>query len=757
MKRGVRDGWLGWCTALSLWLSLLPSSLAQAEVPMVSESRSSGVSAKRQRTVSEPKIHQFIVKLRTPLAAEKVAALGATRMAALSATAGMRLKSVRPMSGGASVVASDEGSLTLARAKEVAARLAADPAVEYAEPDMPVRRFATPTDTGYAGRQWNMQVPGSTFSSITLTGGADRSFTNRGGANFQTAWDSTQGQSTVRVAVIDGGVVLTQADLAGATLLPGYDFISTNINGLPANFVANDGDGRDADPSDPGDWVSSADKATYAVCDDGVAGDTNSSWHGTHMAGLIAAQWGNSMASGTSTAGGAPNVSIVPVRVLGKCGGQTSDVIDAMLWAAGNNVTGVPDIASPVHVVSLSLGGGSCSTAMQNAVNAVVAANVTIVAATGNEAGALVAPASCNGVIAVTAHVLNGENADYANVGAATTVSAPGGGLGTLLTTGNPTAADSAYYIWSTVLYGPQGPGSTYFNSGSCSSGCTGSAISGFTGTSPATAQVSAAVALMLSVNPALTPAQIKAHLRASAQPHPSGGFCEYATNQCGAGLLDAARAVSMVSQAAPIVDAGADQRVAAGSTVTLSGSATAQGIKTISSYQWSVESGTAVSVTGATSASASFTAPSAGDTVQLRLTATDSAAVSGYDFVLVRVNVPPTLSAHSTSGTAGQALNLTIAGSDADFDALTYTVAGGSSLPSGAVLASNGVLSWSSPAVGTYAFNVVASDGVEAAAPATVTLVIRPVPKGGGGALPLWTVALLMVLALAVRRVRQN
>ncbi len=738
MKYRKRVGWL----AVAFFAATLPAAMAAADAPVAAARPKARLKAQKARP--DPVIHQLIVKLRSPVATEKIAALGRTpldhtpldhtHVAALSTLAGVKLQSVRPMSGGAGVVAT-EGPVSLARAQEIAARLAADPAVEYAEPDMPVRAVATPSDTGFVGRQWNLQAAGTSFVSTGLTGGT-KTLSNGGGANFQAAWDSTVGQNTVRVAVIDSGVVSTHPDLSGV-LLGGYDFVSSSIGSLPANFTANDGDGRDADPSDPGDWITAAEKAAYPQCDDGVSGDTPSSWHGTHMAGLIAAQWGGSVA-GTSLAGAAPSVRIVPVRVLGKCGGVTSDVIDAMRWAAGLSVSGVPANANPAQVLSLSLGGGSCSTAMQAAVNEIIAANVSIVAANGNDsAGTAMAPANCNGVVGVTAHVINGENADYANVGTTTAISAPGGGQGTLLAAANLTSADSAYYLWSTVVFGPTTPTSTYVAAGtSCASGCTGAAVSGFTGTSPATPQVAAALALMLSANPALTPTQLRAVVRASAQPHPNGGFCRYEMNLCGAGLLDANRAVLMASAAAPAADAGPDQRVIAGSVVTLNGSALALGGKTVGSYLWTVESGSAT-LTGATNASASFIAPTAGSTVLLRLTATDNAAVSGYDFALVRVNSRPTLQEHATSATAGQALSMNIVGSDADLDPLTYALAPGASLPSGATLSSAGALSWSNPSVGTHTFYVVANDGLESSASARVTITVpTSSAKGGGGAL---------------------
>ena len=188
----------------------------------------------------------------------------------------------------------------------------------------------------------------------------------------------------------------------------------------PANFVANDGNGRDADPSDPGDWITVQEKTLYPDdCTDATEtppySPSDSTWHGTHMAGIVAATANNSV----GIAGIGWNVKIVPMRALGKCGGDLNDIAEAIRWAAGLPVSGVPANPNKASVISLSLGGGdTCSTYMQNAVDAATAAGATIVvAATGNDGSiGLIAPANCNGVIAVTAHTINGENADYANI-----------------------------------------------------------------------------------------------------------------------------------------------------------------------------------------------------------------------------------------------------------------------------------------------------------------------------------------------------
>lgn len=698
-------------------VAAFPASVALSNAP---EKR---VRVKATAFQAEPMIHQLVLKLRSPTVAEKASTLGSARISALSNVAGVRLHSVRPMSGDASVVAL-ERPMSLTEARAMAQALNADPAVEYAEPDLPVKRLQVPFDTGYIGRQWNLQVPGTTFNStINLQSGGTKPFANTGGADFVGAWPRTTGVSTVRVAIIDSGVALTHPDLQ-AVLLPGYDFVSSNVSPAPANFVANDGDGRDADATDPGDWIDQAAvTASNGLC---LASDiSDSSWHGTHMTGVVAAAWGGAFA-GTSIAGAAPNVRILPVRALGRCGGLSSDVADAIRWAAGVPVPGVPNNPNPARVLNLSLGGGaSCTNTFQTAVNEAIAAGAVIFAATGNESGPVSAPANCSGVVAVTAHVINGDNADYANTGTQTTISAPGGGEGFIQRVPNLLGSDSANWIWSTSLFGATTPTSTV----SATDVRSGPAIVGFTGTSPATPHVAAVGALMLSLRPAATAAEIRAYLRASVRPHPAGGYCSLAINTCGAGLLDANRALQMFQAVAPTPDAGQDQRVAAGATVNLSGTAAGWGGKTIAGYAWSVESGPALTLTGAGNQNASFVAPAAGSFNVLRLTVTDSMGVTGHDFVTVRTNRAPVLAAVNQNGTVGVALNFRVIASDPDLvDALTYAVSSGN-LPAGATLTASGVnagvFSWPNPTIGTSTFAVTASDGLAQSAPAVVTIMV--------------------------------
>lgn len=499
---------------------------------------------------------QMIVKLRRPTETERVRPLGANRLAELAGSAGEPLAAVRPMSGDATVVRLMQPR-SVDEVRAIAARLMKDPNVEWAEPDLPVRAYqTTPPDAGYVARQWNLFPPGSVFTSPVLGSGGTRGFVATGGANLPSAWSITRGTPSIVVAVIDTGITFNHPDLSVA-LLQGYDMVSSNAGSgspfnAPLNFTSNDGDGRDPDATDPGNWITAQDKVAYEQwCDDQLPGLTPSSWHGTIMAGIIAAQWGASSAAGTSTAGIAPNVSILPVRGLGRCGGLLSDIADAIRWAAGLPVTGTGFVnQNPAHIINLSLGtaSGSCSNTYAAAINEVVARGVFVVAASGNEGSSQVSqPANCPGVIAVTAHTISGENADYANVGAEITLSAPGGGEPLTANADDAAPDDSAYYIWSASLFGEFGPSSTD------ALGRSGPAISGLTGTSGAAPHVSGAIALMLSANPSLNSATVLNVLRSTARPHPAGSFCTQTQSAvCGAGMLDVGAAVAAVAPPPP-------------------------------------------------------------------------------------------------------------------------------------------------------------------------------------------------------------
>lgn len=389
--------------------------------------------------------------------------------------AGTQLRHMRRLAGGGQLMRLQKrmGESELA---EIIARLQQDPEVEYAEPDLLLQPAAVPNDPMY-NQQWHY-------------------FEATGGLNLPSAWDTTQGEGAV-VAVIDTGY-RPHADLMG-NILPGYDMISDT-------FVSQDGDGRDSDASDPGDW------APAGACYSGSPA-SNSSWHGTHVAGTIAAVSNN----GVGIAGVAYKAKIVPIRVLGRCGGYTSDIADAIIWGAGGSVSGVPANANPAQVLNLSLGGsGSCGSTTQNAINTARNLGATVVVAAGNSnanAGNFT-PANCSGVVTVAATNRSGSKAWYSNFGSVVDVAAPGGDTSV-----------SSNGVLSTLNSGSQGPGADNY--------------AFYQGTSMAAPHVAGAAALLYSVDPSLTPDQVESILKSTARSFP--GSC----SQCGTGIVDAAAAVA--------------------------------------------------------------------------------------------------------------------------------------------------------------------------------------------------------------------
>jgi len=209
-----------------------------------------------------------------------------------------------------------------------------------------------------------------------------------GGISLPKRWQKGVGKNEVVVAVVDTGILPDHADIVGSPNLgKGFDFISDS-------FVGNDGDGRDDDPTDPGDGYS------FFECFflNGDFGPQDDSWHGTHVAGTVGVVNTN---NGEGVAGSAWNVTIVPVRVLGKCGGSTTDINDGIRWAAGLEVDGAPENLNPAKIINLSLGGpGACtdSPATQAAINDAVAQGTTVIVAAGNNArdASQDHPASCD-------------------------------------------------------------------------------------------------------------------------------------------------------------------------------------------------------------------------------------------------------------------------------------------------------------------------------------------------------------------------
>ncbi|MGQ9925745.1 MAG: S8 family serine peptidase [Chloroflexaceae bacterium] len=436
-------------------------------------------------------VEQIIVRFApsddaAPQALPGLAQATAQATAQLSALAATPLEYVRTIADGAHVLRLPE-PLPLEEAQRLAERLAAASGAAYVEPDLIFFPALVPGDPLYSGAQWNLQAVTSA----------------RYGANFPAAWMITTGNPAIVGAILDTGALLTHEDLAGRTPPgnPGYDFISNPFN-------ANDGDGRDPDPSDPGDWVSAAEAAAGCPA-------TPSSWHGSHVAGIFGARANNNR----GIAGAVWDAPLLVVRVLGRCGGSLSDVADALRWAAGLPVPGVPNNPTPARVLNLSLGASrsTCPDTMQSAINAVNQAGAIVVVAAGN-ANALASgmtPANCAGVVVVAASTLSGNRAPYSNYGPLVTLAAPGG--------------DSAAAVVSTINDSPTAPSPT------------GDSYAGYRGTSMATPHVAAAISLILSVNPGLSRSEVLEILRNTVTPFPTGSGC---IGYCGAGILNAGAAV---------------------------------------------------------------------------------------------------------------------------------------------------------------------------------------------------------------------
>ncbi len=420
----------------------------------------------------------------------------ADEMTRLSNAAGLALTYLRSMVGDANVIQLPN-FIPYDQVQQITKLIESLPEVQYAEPDQRAFPVLSPNDTYFqSGAQWDLTEA-------------------TGGINIQSAWDITTGSSSVVVADVDTGITghadLVSRLVSGTAAGSGYDFVSNAT-------IANDGNGRDTNPSDPGDWISQSDLSNplFFGC---TVGD--SSWHGTHTAGTIGAASNNAM----GIAGINWNSPLVIARVLGKCGGYFSDIIDGISWAAGIDLTGigVPINTHPAKVINLSLGGtGSCSASMQTAVNNVNGQGAVLVVAAGNSNANVsgFTPANCNGVIAVAATDRTGSRAYYSNYGSLVKISAPGGSMSS---SGDPNG------ILSTLNTGTQGPVSdTYVY---------------YQGTSMATPHVTGVVSLMFSVNPSLTPAQVLSILQSTARNFPSGSNCT--TTTCGAGIVNAAAAVS--------------------------------------------------------------------------------------------------------------------------------------------------------------------------------------------------------------------
>jgi serine protease len=581
---------------------------------------------------------QIIVRWRNG-AKSTLAASPAQRATKLTSSSGLAIQFKRRSTANTEVYKL-ENAVNGSELQAVLDKLNADPDVEFAVADKRRQIQRVPSDPLF-DNQWYFR-------------GVEPAATNT-----EQAWDITTGDANTVVAVLDTGVRREHPDLnsmvtldgapTSKVILDGYDFVSDAR-------TANDGDGRDADATDPGDWVNATDRANafFANCS-----TTPSSWHGTRVSSLI----GAASNEGVGMAGAGWSTRILPVRVLGKCGGFDSDIIDGMRWAAGLPVPGAPTNANPANIINLSLGGdGACSAAYQSAVDEITVQGTLIVASVGNDGIDPGTPANCNNVVGVGGIRHVGTKIGFSNLGPGTDISAPGGNC----VNNGPPFSDASPCVYAVQV--------------AIDTGDTVPVASGYTdrvnrpnfGTSFSAPLVAGAAALMHAVNPQLTPDQFTTLLRESASPFPTssattnsicrvpttfvqGGECICTTVTCGAGMLNTFGAVQAALKPFGIVTSSAtiDPNVA----VNISGSTSfAAPTHTVASYQWSV-----VNITGATPAIAD--AAAVATTVQvngnsrftLRLRVTDDAGVTDdTDFAMV-TSTPPEPQTPPASSPIGQ------------------------------------------------------------------------------------------------------
>ena len=347
------------------------------------------------------------------------------------------------------------------------------------------------------------------------------------GVNATDAWKVTKGSPSIVVAVVDSGI--TEHPDLDDNIVAGYDFISSSRQ-------SRDGNGRDADPSDPGDYLTSGE---------------NSSWHGTHVAGIIAAE-----SNSIGITGVAPRVKIQPVRVLGPNGGTEADIAAGINWAIGVRISGVTTNATPAKVVNLSIGSSDFSTCYTNspvqlAIDEAKRRDVTLVTAAGNDDQIATAsfPGNCSGNITIGATGIKGDRSYYSNysdynriydVYIGVDISAPGGddraGIG----------APAGGQIWSTLNDGTRSPGNPTYGKQQ--------------GTSMSSPIAAGVVALMYSIRPTITDDQVWSILSKTAKPFAASSECtdqliettlnngtKVTTGLCGVGIIDAAAAVKAV------------------------------------------------------------------------------------------------------------------------------------------------------------------------------------------------------------------
>lgn len=444
-------------------------------------------------------------------------------------TAAPAIASTRRLAVGADLVRPAR-QLSQSELDQLLRTLAADPAVAHVEPNRYWRHYQSvqstaqaPNDPGFEV-QWHFRAPDGSIEQLPDD---PEGYPNHGGVDLPSAWQYGRGEGVV-VAVIDTGIT-AHPDLDTSLADAGYDFTSDALNsGRPT-------DGRAAGGWDTGDWTT---EDRFLVDNGGCVlpgQQGNSSWHGTHVAGTVAQITDNEI----GMAGVAPDAKVLPIRALGHCGGTTADIADAIVWASGGSVDGVPENQYPAEVINLSLGGfGSCTadSVYGQAIAAARQRGTVVITASGNsnaDAGSF-SPGNCPGVINIAATGITGGRAYYSNYGANIALSAPGGGAYAWDADSGPTVR--AGFVWSAINLGAQSPEEPGYR--------------GLTGTSMAAPHVAGVAALAISAaiqadRPVPSPDDMLEILQQTSNDFPNQPL-----RRIGVGILDAHKAAARAAGA---------------------------------------------------------------------------------------------------------------------------------------------------------------------------------------------------------------
>ena len=512
-----------------------------------------------------------------------------------------------------------------------------------------------------------------------------------------------------------------------------------------------------------------------------------SSWHGTRVAGILGAITDNA----TGVAGLTWNSWILPVRALGKCGGDDSDIEAAMLWAAGIHIDGVPDNPYPAKIENLSIGAeGSCPASYQDIIDQLTQLGVLIVASAGNEGGLVAAPANCPGVAAIAGLRQAGTKVGYSNLGPEIALGAPAGNCGTAVA-----GAACLYSLDTTYNLGTTTP---------TTNGYTDQTNTNL-GTSFSAPIVSGIAALMLAVNGNLKSSELIARLKEGSQPFPQTSIdntnptpppschvpasptdvqnaeciCTLDDTTCGAGMANASGAVAAALR--PIAAVAVPASVIAGGNVVLQAAGSAAACNhTITGYQWVSSDPTNHPVSSANAAATTVTAPTSGS-FTVTLTVLDDAMPKRSDFATVTISPTTATTAAPASAASSACLSAVavaspVAVSVSPTSAILQVGMMTQAFTAAVTNTTNTAVSWQvnnvpggNPALGTISAAGVYAPPATVSGTLTVTVtavslavktqsgsaqvvVTAPASGGGGGGIDVLTL-LAALLAIARRR----